>query len=151
MTPSNLFRCLALTSATLLVTAGCSRSNTATPAQTPPAANTQNQSPASITSSANEAPESQHAWTDEQILTCTVSQCWHLANKNEDNFFDIVQQLAAISAKNRDITLPESAEAGRKAGEIIKAKAKADHEQLLYAVVDDAVRRVGQPAAAPAK
>jgi hypothetical protein len=143
--------CLTLAAA-LLLTAGCNPKTPAPTTETPAAATTQSatpaQSPASITRGANEAAEA-HPWTDQQILTCTVSQCWHLANKSEDTFFDIVQQLAAVSAQNRNLTLPESADAGKKVGEEIKAKAKADHDQLLYAVVDDAVRKVGQPA--PAK
>jgi hypothetical protein len=36
-------------------------------------------------------------------------------------------------------------------GEEIKAKAKADHDQLLFAIVDDAVRKVGQPSAQTAQ
>lgn len=140
---------LALTAA-LLVTAGCNP-------KTPPTPNTETQttsaapgqSPVNIKPEANEAAEPAHTWTDQQIFTCTVSQCWHLANKDEDAFFDIVQQLAATSARNRNLTLPETEAAGRQVGEIIKTKAKADHDQLLYAVVDDAVRKVGKPA--PAK
>ena len=140
---------LALTAA-LLATAGCTP-KTPPPTTASPTASTTSatpgQSPVSIKADANEASEA-HPWTTDQILTCTVSQCWHLANKSEDTFFDIVQQLAATSAKNRDLTLPESEAAGRQVGEIIKTKAKADHDQLLYAVVDDAVRKVGKPAAA---
>src|ERR1700677_1907520 len=70
-----------------------------------------------------------------QILPCTVSDCWQLAGKNESTFFDIVQQLAAISAQQRGVVLPDSAAAGQRAGEYIKAKAKADHGALLYAIV----------------
>jgi len=135
---------LALASSLLLL-AGCSPA----PAPPPPTPKTTpSASPVSITPAANEAPE-KHPWTTDQILTCTVSQCWHLANKSEDTFFDIVQDLAAISARNRDLTLPDSEDAGRQTGKIIKQKTKADHEQLLFAVVDDAVRKVGKPA--PAK
>lgn len=96
---------------------------------------------ATITPSAGSAAA--HNWTEEQILTCTVSDCWQLAGKNEATFFDIVQQLAEISAETRGLTLPESAEAGKRTGEYIKAKAKADHGQLLYAIVDASVRHVG--------
>lgn len=141
--------CLALTAA-LLLTLGCNAktpaANTETAAATP-AATTPATSPVSIKPDADTSGT--HPWTQDQILTCTVSQCWQLANKSEDTFFDIVQQLAAISAQNRDLVLPQSEAAGQKAGEIIKSKAKADHDQLLFAVVDDAVRKVGQPA--PAK
>lgn len=102
------------------------------------------QSPATITPSADSTAT--HNWTTEQILTCTVSDCWQLAGKNESTFFDIVQQLASISAQQRGVVLPDSAEAGKRAGEYIKAKAKADHGALLYAIVDASVRHIGTKA-----
>jgi hypothetical protein len=107
----------------------------------------QPKSPATIITPAADANEP-HKWTTEQILTCTVSDCWQLAGKNEEAFFDIVQQLAAISAHTRGLTLPDDAAAGQRAGEYIKAKAKADHGQLLYAIVDASIRKVGTPPAA---
>ncbi|MBB5344593.1 hypothetical protein [Tunturibacter empetritectus] len=110
-------------------------------------ASAQQPSAATITPSADSTAA--HNWTKEQILTCTVSDCWQLAGKNEATFFDIVQQLAEISAQTRGLALPESAEAGKRAGEYIKAKAKADHGQLLYAIVDASVRRVGTKASTP--
>jgi hypothetical protein len=94
----------------------------------------------SITGSADTTT---HNWTNEQILTCTVSECWQLAGKSESGFFDIVQQLAMISAQHRGLTLPETAAAGQRAGAYIKMKAKEDHDQLLYAIVDASVRKVG--------
>jgi hypothetical protein len=106
----------------------------------------QPKSPATITPSADSTTP--HNWTTEQILTCTVSDCWQLAGKNEATFFDIVQQLAAISAQTRGLTLPDDAAAGKRTGEYIKAKAKADHGQLLYAIVDASVRKVGTKPAA---
>lgn len=105
---------------------------------------TQPHDASSITPSKNEPTN--HSYTQDQILTCTVSECWALGGKTDDGFFDIVQQLAVLSADHRHLTLPESEEAGKKAGEFIKAKAKADRGQLLYAVVDAAVREVGTPA-----
>ena len=107
----------------------------------------QSKSPATIITPAADANEP-HNWTTEQILTCTVSDCWQLSGKNEETFFDIVQQLAAISAHTRGLTLPDNAAAGQRAGEYIKAKAHADHGQLLYAIVDASIRKVGTPAAA---
>jgi hypothetical protein len=107
----------------------------------------QSKSPATIITPAADANEP-HNWTTEQILTCTVSDCWQLSGKNEETFFDIVQQLAAISAHTRGLTLPDDAAAGQRAGQYIKAKAKADHGQLLYAIVDASIRKVGTPAAA---
>ena len=59
----------------------------------------------------------------------------------------MVTQLAEISAKNRNLELPETAAAGRRVGEMIKTAAKQDTDQLLFAVVDSAVRKVGKPLA----
>jgi hypothetical protein len=101
----------------------------------------QTKSPVTVNPSADSTTP--HNWTTEQILTCTVSDCWQLAGKNETTFFDIVQQLAVISAQTRGLTLPDDAAAGKRTGEYIKAKAKADHGQLLYAIVDASVRKVG--------
>lgn len=106
----------------------------------------QPKSPVTTTPSADSAAP--HNWTTEQILTCTVSDCWQLAGKNETTFFDIVQQLTQISAQTRGITLPDDAAAGKRAGEYIKAKAKADRGALLYAIVDGSVRWVGKKQAA---
>ena len=105
----------------------------------------QSPSPADIRPDATEAP---HPWTVEQLLPLTVSEAWQMSGKNEDKFFDMVQDLAAYSAKKRNLTLPEDEAAGQQAGEYIKQQAKQDHDQLLYAVVDQAVRKVGKPASA---
>jgi hypothetical protein len=81
-----------------------------------------------------------HSWTNEQILTATVHQAWILSGKDETNFFEIVKELAEISANNRNLALPDNPVAGRRAGAYIKAQAKLDHEQLLFAIVDKSVR-----------
>jgi hypothetical protein len=110
----------------------------------------QPKSPVTITPSADSTAP--HNWTTEQILTCTVSDCWQLSGKNETTFFDIIQQLAEISAQTRGLTLPDDAAAGQRTGEYIKAKARTDHGQLLYAIVDAAIRKVGtRPAATTTK
>jgi len=109
----------------------------------------QTTSPVNIKPEANEAPET-HPWTIEQLLPLTVSEAWQLSGKNEDKFFDMVQDLAALSAQKRNLDLPASVEAGQQAGEYIKQQAKLDHDQLLYAVVDQAVRKVGRPTLAQA-
>jgi hypothetical protein len=104
-------------------------------------------SAATISSSESSAETAAtHTWTNEQILTCTVSDAWQLGGRNEEGFFDIVQVLAEISAQHRGLVLPDNAEAGRKAGELIKQKARADRGQLLYGVVDAAVRKLGTKA-----
>jgi hypothetical protein len=134
--------------ASLLYFTGCNDAPKPEPTPAPAPAPKSEAATPSITPAAD---ATQHAWSDQQILTCTVSQCWQLANKSEDTFFDIVQQLAVISAKNRDLTLPEDAAAGKRAGEYIKAQARTDHDQLLFAVVDGAVRKVGTPEVASTK
>ena len=101
--------------------------------------------PDSMTRSSSDAPAASHTWTTEQIMTATVHQAWLLADKDEANFFEIVKQLAEISAKNRNLVLPDSAAAGQKAGAYIKKQAKADHDALLYAIVDKSVRMTGTP------
>lgn len=89
-------------------------------------------------------------WTEDQLLTSTVHQAWLMSGKNEATFFEVVTQLAEMSAKNRNLELPETAAAGRRVGEMIKVAAKQDTDQLLYAVVDSAVRKVGKPTDATA-
>ena len=86
----------------------------------------------------------------EQIVTATVHDAWILSGKDQEAFFDIVEQLAQFSAQKRGVTLPNSEVAGRRMGDMIKTKAKADHDALLYAIVDDAVRQLGTKAPASA-
>jgi Tfp pilus assembly protein FimT len=92
-----------------------------------------------------------HSWTTDQIVIATVHQAWLLADKDEANFFEIIKELTEISAKNRNLTLPDSPEAGKKAGAYIKKEARSDHDQLLYAIVDKSVRMTGTKAATPAQ
>ena len=108
------------------------------------------QQPAIAPQSAKNSTPSGQTYTDEQLLPLTVHQAWLLSGKNEANFFQMVTQLAELSAKNREVTLPETAAAGRRVGEMIKASARLDTDQLLYAVVDGAVRKVTHAAVVPA-
>ncbi len=78
-------------------------------------------------------------WSKEQLLTSTVHQAWLLSSKNEATFFEMVQQLAELSATNRGINLPDDEATGRRFGNYVKTAAKADTDQLLYAIVDKAV------------
>ena len=87
----------------------------------------------------------------DQIVTASVHDAWLLSGKNEEAFFDIVEQLAQVSAEKRGVSLPDNAAAGKRMGEIIKQKARADHDQLLYVIVDQAVRAVGAKTTAAAK
>jgi hypothetical protein len=91
-----------------------------------------------------------HNWTQDQILTATVHQAWELSGKNEANFFEIVRELAEISARNRNVALPDDQAAGRRAGEYVREQARGDHDQLLYAIVDKAVQMTGTKSATSA-
>ena len=84
-------------------------------------------------------------WTPEQLITASVHDAWVMSNKNPATFFEMVTQLATLSAQKRGLQLPESEKAGERFGELIKQMAKEDHDQLLYAVVDKAVKQVGVP------
>ncbi len=90
------------------------------------------------------------SWTNEQLLTSTVHEAWMLSGRNEDQFFAMVKQLAAMSAQKRGLTLPETDASGKKAGEMIKKEGRKDPDQLLYAVVDRAVMKTGTKTAASA-
>jgi len=89
-------------------------------------------------------PAGAHNWNENQIVTATVHQAWQLAGRDENNFFEIVRQLAEISARNRNVTLPDDPAAGKRAGQYIRDHARADHDQLLYAIVDKAVQMTGK-------
>jgi hypothetical protein len=108
----------------------------------------QRATPSNSTASDMSVPDTDapHNWTTDQIITATVHQAWVLSGKDEGNFFEIVKELAEISARNRNLALPDSPAAGRRAGAYIKAQAKKDHDQLLYAIVDKSVRMTGKPA-----
>jgi hypothetical protein len=97
---------------------------------------------------ATSATEPAPTWTIDQAVTCSVHDAWQLGGKNEAGFFAIVQALAELSAQKRGLVLPDKEDVGRQFGEYIKTQAKADHDQLLYAIVDRAVRKYGTAPAA---
>lgn len=112
--------------------------------QTAPAPAAQNKT-AEMEPRSLEGKATQQHWDPAQLITATVHQAWVLSDKNEANFYEMIEQLADISAKNRGITLPESAAAGRRMGAYIKRTASADTDQLLFAVVDKAVMMTAKP------
>jgi hypothetical protein len=87
-------------------------------------------------------------FTIDQAVTCSVHDAWELGGKTEEGFFAIVQAEAELAAQKRGLVLPDSETVGHQFGEYIKAQAKADHDQLLYAIVDRAVRKFGTKPAA---
>lgn len=82
-------------------------------------------------------------WTTDQLMTSSVHDAWVMSGRNEQKFFEMVTQLAQISAQKRGLTLPDNEATGKRFGELVKSMAKSDHDQLLYVVVDKAVQQVG--------
>ena len=81
-----------------------------------------------------------------ELMSITVHEAWLKADRNEDKFFDMVKELAAVSAQKRGVTLPNTEAAGRKMGMLIKTGARRDPDQSLYAVVDTAVKQTASAA-----
>ena len=85
----------------------------------------------------------QNAWPLDQLITSSVHDAWVLSGRNEQKFFEMVSELAQVSAQKRGLTLPNTEEAGSKFGQLVKSLAKGNHDQLLYVIVDEAVQKVG--------
>lgn len=101
-------------------------------------------SPSVFAQSATSAPaQSQTAWPPDQLITSSVHDAWVLSGRNEEKFFEMVSELAQISAQKRGLTLPNTEDAGKRFGELVKSLSKGNHDQLLYVVVDQAVQKVG--------
>jgi hypothetical protein len=92
---------------------------------------------------ASSTTEPAPTWTIDQAVTCSVHDAWQLGGKNEAGFFAIVKALAELSAQKRGLVLPDKESVGREFGDYIKTQARADRDQLLYAIVDRAVRKYG--------
>lgn len=56
-----------------------------------------------------------------------------------------------MSLANRDLTFPDTKEAGLDAGKAIANDCKADPDALLFAIVDTHVRRISEAAAKGAR
>ncbi len=87
-------------------------------------------------------------WNAKDLLPLTCAQAWVKANKSYPEVISIVTTLARVSLANRDLTFPNTREAGKDAGKAIAEDCKADPDSLLFAIVDKHVRRLAQPAAA---
>lgn len=103
------------------------------------------------TQSVTAANSADAAHVNRELLTSTVHEAWLASGRNEDKFFDMVKQCAEMSAQKRGVTLPDTEAAGRKMGMLIKTMARRDPDQLLYAVVDAAVKQTAAPPVRAAK
>jgi len=84
--------------------------------------------------------------TIDQALPMTCEQAWIAGGKSYAPMLATVRTLAKVSLANRNLTLPNTREAGMEAGKGIADDCKADPNALLFAVVDKHVRRVAGPA-----
>jgi hypothetical protein len=80
--------------------------------------------------------------TADQALPLTCAQAWAVAGKSYGPMLAIVTTLAKVPLANRELTFPNTREAGIDAGTGIAHDCKADPQVLLSAVVDKHVRRV---------
>src|SRR5262245_9204697 len=81
------------------------------------------------------------------LLPLTCAQAWVKSNKTYPKMLTIVKTLARVSLANRDLTFPDTREAGLDAGKGIAEDCKADPHALLFAIVDKHVRRVAEAGA----
>ena len=82
------------------------------------------------------------------LLPLTCAQAWVRAHKRYPEMIAIVKTLARVSLANRDLTFPNTREAGRQAGRGIAEACKADPHGLLFAMVDQQVRQAAGAATA---
>lgn len=79
-------------------------------------------------------------WNECQLVQLTVAQAWLLSGQDYATFTRMVGDTAGLVMANRSITLPDSAAAGAELGRMIRQRAEADPNQLLYVIVDSSIR-----------
>jgi hypothetical protein len=95
----------------------------------------------SISAAQKPAPSNtKPAATDLLPLTCV--QAWAKSNRDYAGLRSIVVTLARVSLANRNLTFPNTREAGLQAGREIAEDCKTDPNALLFAIVDKHVRSV---------
>jgi len=80
--------------------------------------------------------------TAAELLPLTCAQAWAVSNRNYDGMLAIVKAQAHASLLNRELTFPNTREAGLEAGKAIAEGCKADPNALLFAIVDAQVKRI---------
>jgi hypothetical protein len=91
------------------------------------------------------------AWKAEDALPLTCAQAWVQSGKSYPGLLAVVEVLARVSLANRDLTFPNTREAGLDAGKGIAEDCKTDPHALLFALVDKHVRRVSEAASRPGR
>ena len=90
-------------------------------------------------------------WAAADVLPLTCAHARVKSSKNYPRLLSIVETLARVSLANRDLTFPDTRDAGLEAGKGIAEDCKADPNGLLFAIVDKHVRRVAEAAASTGK
>lgn len=106
---------------------------------TPPAAAGEGAGP-TISPAVPSPPASARTWTQEQLVTMTVAEAWEYSGRDYTVFTAMVRDAADLSMQKRGVTIPDSIEAGSELGRMIRQRAEADPDQLLYVVVDSSIR-----------
>ena len=81
-------------------------------------------------------------WKAVDALPLTCAQAWVQSGRTYPGLLAVVETLARVSLANRDLTFPNTREAGLDAGKGIAEDCKDDPQALLFAIVDKHVRRV---------
>jgi hypothetical protein len=84
-------------------------------------------------------------WTATDVLPLTCAQAWAKSNKQYSGMLSIAVTLGRVSLANRNLTFPDTREAGLEVGKGIATDCKADPNALLFAIVDKYVRHVAEP------
>ena len=82
----------------------------------------------------------------ERALPMTCVQAWDASGRRYPHMLAMVTTLARVSLANRNLTFPNTREAGLDAGRGIADDCKADPDALLFAIVDKHVRRLARAA-----
>jgi hypothetical protein len=85
-------------------------------------------------------------WSATDLLPLTCAQAWAKSRKSYPGMVSIVETLARVSLANRDLTFPNTREAGLDVGKAVAADCESDPNSLLFAIVDKHVRRVSEGA-----
>ena len=90
-------------------------------------------------------------WSATDLLPLTCAQAWAKSGKSYPGMVSIVEMLARVSLADRDLTFPDTRDAGLDLGKGVAADCQADPNGLLFAIVDKHVRRVAEVATADKK
>lgn len=102
---------------------------------------------AAVAAQSSKAPaQARKTWKAQDALPLTCAQAWVQSGRSYPGMLAVVEVLTRVSLANRDLTFPNTREAGLDAGKGVAEDCKEDPHALLFAVVDKHVRRVAEAA-----